>query len=75
MFILTGIMTPKWLMGQPIVINDNNITGFYVPSVGIYNRYLNYIKVMKYLARCRMQMITLIIYRIHTSRYENDSTP
>ncbi|XP_052749514.1 LHFPL tetraspan subfamily member 2a protein [Galleria mellonella] len=38
MLILTGIMTPKWLMGQPVVINENNITGFYVPSVGIYNR-------------------------------------
>ncbi|XP_072937584.1 LHFPL tetraspan subfamily member 2 protein [Epargyreus clarus] len=38
MFILTGIMTPKWLLGQPIVINDNNITRFFVPSVGIYNR-------------------------------------
>ncbi|GBP29935.1 LHFPL tetraspan subfamily member 2a protein [Eumeta japonica] len=38
MLILTGIMTPKWLMGQAEVINKNNITVFYVPSVGIYNR-------------------------------------
>ncbi|XP_060808772.1 LHFPL tetraspan subfamily member 2 protein [Amyelois transitella] len=38
MLILTGIMTPKWLMGQPMVINENNITSFYVPSVGIYSR-------------------------------------
>ncbi|XP_026742206.1 LHFPL tetraspan subfamily member 2a protein [Trichoplusia ni] len=38
LLILTGIMTPKWLMGQPVVLNENNITSFYVPSVGIYNR-------------------------------------
>ncbi|VVD02977.1 LHFPL tetraspan subfamily member 2 protein [Leptidea sinapis] len=38
MLILTGIMTPKWLLGQPIVINENNKTSFYVQSVGIYNR-------------------------------------
>lgn len=38
MLILTGIMTPKWLMGQPVILNENNITSFYVPSVGIYNR-------------------------------------
>ncbi|KAJ2938163.1 hypothetical protein O0L34_g18504 [Tuta absoluta] len=38
MFILTGIMTPKWLLAQPMVVNENNITTFYVPSVGIYNR-------------------------------------
>lgn len=31
-------MTPKWLMGQPVVLNENNVTSFYVPSVGIYNR-------------------------------------
>ncbi|KAI5643679.1 lipoma HMGIC fusion partner-like protein domain-containing protein [Phthorimaea operculella] len=31
-------MTPKWLNAQPIVVNENNITTFYVPSVGIYNR-------------------------------------
>lgn len=38
MLILTGIMTPKWLMGQPDVFNENNITKFYIRSVGIYNR-------------------------------------
>ncbi|KAI8441497.1 hypothetical protein MSG28_015086 [Choristoneura fumiferana] len=38
MLILSGIMTPKWLLGQPVVLNENNITGFFVPSVGIYNR-------------------------------------
>lgn len=40
MLLITGIMTPKWLMGPPVVVNDFNITGFYVPSVGIYNRCL-----------------------------------
>ncbi|CAG9794303.1 unnamed protein product [Diatraea saccharalis] len=40
MLILTGIMTPKWLLGQPVVLNENNVTSFYVPSVGIYNRCL-----------------------------------
>ncbi|XP_061726636.1 LHFPL tetraspan subfamily member 2 protein [Cydia pomonella] len=40
MLILSGIMTPKWLLGQPMVQNRDNITGFYVPSVGIYNRCL-----------------------------------
>lgn len=38
MFMITGIMTPKWLLGEPVVIIENNITSFYVPSVGIYNR-------------------------------------
>ncbi|KAL4712164.1 hypothetical protein ACJJTC_011025 [Scirpophaga incertulas] len=38
--ILTGIMTPKWLLGQPVVLNMNNNTSFHVPSVGIYNRCL-----------------------------------
>ncbi|CAG9573678.1 unnamed protein product [Danaus chrysippus] len=38
MLILTGIMTPKWLLGQPVITNENNMTKFYVPSVGIYNR-------------------------------------
>ncbi|XP_039748074.1 LHFPL tetraspan subfamily member 2a protein [Pararge aegeria] len=38
MLILTGIMTPKWLLGQPVVLNEKNVTKFYVPSVGIYNR-------------------------------------
>ncbi|KAG6445169.1 LHFPL tetraspan subfamily member 2a protein [Manduca sexta] len=38
MFILVGIMTPKWLTGQPQVINENNATSFFVPSVGIYSR-------------------------------------
>ncbi|XP_047513880.1 LHFPL tetraspan subfamily member 2a protein [Pieris napi] len=38
MLILTGVMTPKWLLGQPNIVNENNITSFYVPSVGIYNR-------------------------------------
>lgn len=38
MFIITGIMTPKWLLAQPIVITENNKTGFHTPSVGIYNR-------------------------------------
>ncbi|CAH2056394.1 unnamed protein product, partial [Iphiclides podalirius] len=31
-------MTPKWLLGPPIITNDNNVTGFFVPTVGIYNR-------------------------------------
>ncbi|CAG5052960.1 unnamed protein product [Parnassius apollo] len=38
MLLLTGIMTPKWLIGQPVITNDNNVTGFFVPTVGIYNR-------------------------------------
>lgn len=38
MLILTGIMTPKWLLGPPVITNDNNVTGFFVPTVGIYNR-------------------------------------
>ncbi|CAK1548847.1 unnamed protein product [Leptosia nina] len=31
-------MTPKWLLAQPIVVTENNVTSFYVRSVGIYNR-------------------------------------
>ncbi|XP_037969907.2 LHFPL tetraspan subfamily member 2a protein [Plutella xylostella] len=38
MLILTGIMTPKWLMGQPLVVTEDNVTRFFIPSVGIYNR-------------------------------------
>lgn len=38
MFLLVGIMTPKWLLGPPQPTNVNNISGIYVPSVGIYNR-------------------------------------
>ncbi|KAL0809703.1 hypothetical protein ABMA28_011216 [Loxostege sticticalis] len=40
MLIISGIMTPKWLLGQPVITNENNVTSFYVPSVGIYNRCL-----------------------------------
>ncbi|KPI96574.1 PREDICTED: lipoma HMGIC fusion partner-like 2 protein [Papilio xuthus] len=38
MLIITGIVTPKWLLGQPIITNENNITGFFIPTVGLSNR-------------------------------------
>ena len=44
--LITGIMTPKWLYGRPIIFDDQayNTSGYvppeamYRPSVGIYNR-------------------------------------
>lgn len=46
MLIVTGIVTPKWLLGQPIITNENNITGFFVPTVGLSNRLVYIYKVL-----------------------------
>ena len=48
--VITGVMTPKWLIGKPQTFNQNgtNLTpeSIYRPTLGIYNRCLKITRVV-----------------------------